>query len=146
MNILSIDVAVSKDIAYVGLSNNRLEYFGKIKKLTDLPNIMVFKRLDAVITEDMYLGKNVDILKRLCYVVGGILYICETHYVECRLIAPSTWQSHHGLLKKPAGLRRKIEDTIIATVTNETIEDDDIRAAILMGLCHIEQMKIKEEL
>ena len=143
MNILSIDVAVSKDIAYAGFNDNKLEYFGKIKEITQLPGIIVYKRLDAIVMEDMYLGKNVDTLKKLCYVVGKILFICEMNHTKYRLIAPVTWQSHHGLLKKPAGLRRKIEDTIIATVTNEKIEDDDIRAAILMGLCHIEQMKVK---
>jgi len=144
MNILSIDVAVSKDIAYAVFNDSKLSFFGKIKNLTELAaGIVTFIRLDAVVTEDMYLGKNVAVLKKLCYIVGGIMYICNMLNTECHLIAPITWQSHHGLLKKPAGLRRKIEDTIIATVTDETIEDDDIRAAILMGLCHIEQMKVK---
>ena len=145
MNILSIDVAVSKDIAYAVISDNKLENFGKVKKIIELVKIATDTRLDAIITEDMYLGKNVNVFKRLCYIVGEVLLFCEICHTECRLIAPVTWQSHHGLLKKPAGLRRKIEDEILKTVTNETIEDDDIRAAILMGLCHIEQMKIKEK-
>ena len=143
MNILSIDVAVSKDIAYVSFHDNKLGLCGKAGTIMELSVIFSSKRFDIIVMEDMYIGKNVNTLKKLCYVVGGIMLICDMHYTEYRLINPATWQSHHGLLKKPAGLRRKIEDEIIATVTYRKIEDDDVRAAILMGLCHIEQMKVK---
>ena len=145
MTILSIDPAVSKKIAYALFVDEQLQYYGAVDQIYEIDDVInTALDIDLVVTEDMYLGKNVQTLKQLCYVVGGILYLCQIYDIEYRLIAPVTWKSHHGLLKKSAKLEEKLEIEIIRQATGEEITDVDIRAAILIGLCQIEKARWKK--
>lgn len=142
MTILSIDLAVSKKIAYALFVEDQLNYYGTADHIYEIDDVInTALDIDLVVTEDMYLGKNVQTLKELCYVVGGILYLCEIYEIEYRLIAPATWKSHHGLLKKPAELEERLQIEIVRQATGEEITDVDIRAAILIGLCQIEKAR-----
>ena len=143
MTILSIDPAISKKIAYALFVDEQLNDYGTADQIYEIDDVInTALDIDLVVTEDMYLGKNVQTLKQLCYVVGGILYLCQIYDIEYRLIAPVTWKSHHGLLKKPAELEEKLQIEIIRQTTGKEITDVDIRAAILIGLCHIEQARM----
>ena len=146
MTVVAIDPAYSKAFAYAIFRNNKLMFFGKDEYLSTIVNILVKRRPDIVVTEDMYLGKSVDTLKKLCYAVGKIMYICEKIGTPYRLISPREWTLHHGLRGiKSRDLRRQLEDKIIETVMDHAPRDEDIRSAILIGMCHIEQTKMGVE-
>ena len=143
MNLLSIDPAVSKKIAYALFLDDRLKCYDLVPEVGDIEDIIsAVIDLNLVVTEDMYLGKNFDTVKKLCYAVGEIIHVCKLYSIEYRLIAPVEWKSHHGLLKKPAGLEEKLQFEIIRQYTGEEITDVDIRAAVLIGMCHIEQARM----
>jgi Holliday junction resolvasome RuvABC endonuclease subunit len=144
MVTLAIDPAYSKAFAYALFQTKDLLLHGKERDLRNIVNIITIHRPDIIVTEDMYLGKNVDTLKKLCYSVGKIMYVCEGLGIPLRLISPGVWMAHHGL-KNPSSrsLLRQYEDKIIETVTDEVPRDPDIRSAILIGMCHIEQTRIE---
>jgi len=143
MTVLAIDPAYSKAYAYALFSGEKLVFAGKDEYLGTIVNILHKWRPDIVVTEDMYLGKNVDTLKKLCYAVGKIMYVCEQMEVPYRLISPKGWTLHHGLRGiKNRDMRKQLEDKIIETVSGEVPRDPDIRSAILIGMCHIEQARM----
>ncbi len=145
MTILSIDPAVSKKIAYALFVDEQLQCYNAVDRIYEIDDVInTALDIDLIVTEDMYLGKNVQTLKQLCYVVGGILYLCQIYDIEYRLIAPVTWKSHHGLLKKPAELEEKLQIEIVRQETGKEITDVDIRAAILIGMCQIEKARWEE--
>jgi len=142
MTILSIDPAVSKKIAYAMFVDEQLQGYNKVDHISEIDDVInTALDIDLVVTEDMYLGNNVRTLKQLEREVGKIIYLCEIYEIEYRLIAPVTWKSHHGLLKKPKELEEKLQIEIIRQETGEEITDVDIRAAILIGLCQIEKAR-----
>jgi Holliday junction resolvasome RuvABC endonuclease subunit len=98
---------------------------------------------DLIVTEKMYLGKNAKTYGQLSEEVGKIKLLCEINKIRYRLISPATWKAHHGLLKKPAQYAKVIEDKILENVTSSKIKDPDVRSAILIGMCHIEQTRMK---
>jgi Holliday junction resolvasome RuvABC endonuclease subunit len=144
MVTLAIDPAYSKALAYALFQERNLLFHGKEKDIRQIVMNILLYRPDIIVTEDMYLGKNVDTLKKLCYSVGKIMLVCEGIGIPLRLISPGVWMAHHGL-KNPSSrsLLRQYEDKIIETVTDEVPRDPDIRSAILIGMCHIEQARMK---
>jgi hypothetical protein len=76
--------------------------------------------------------------------VGKIKLFCEINKIRYRLISPATWKAHHGLLKKPAKYAKILKDKIIKTVIGLVPRDPDVRSAILIGMCHIEQVRTRD--
>ena len=145
MNILSIDLAVAKPTAYALFLDDKLSCFDKVPGITDIEDlVMMIVDLDLIVTEDMYLGMNVSVLKKLCYEVGKIIYVAESHQVKYRLIRPLDWKRHHGLLQKKPEYETLLQKQIIKNTTGQDIEDEDIRAAVLIGLCDIEERRFEK--
>lgn len=144
MNLLSIDPAVSKDIAYALFLDDQLKSYDLVSEIEDVEGVILTSMFDIelIVTEDMYCGPNFDTVKKLCYVVGEIRYLAKQYGIDCRLVAPVTWKSHHGLLKKPVGLEAKLQFEIIRQYTGETIDQEDIRVAVLLGMCVIEKARL----
>ncbi len=142
MNILSIDVAAAKPTAYALFLNDKLSCFDKVPGVDDIEDVVaMIADLDMIVAEDMYLGKNVETLKKLCYEVGAVMHIARTYQVECKLIRPVDWQRHHGLLKKSDEYTKILQRQIIKQTCMVDIEDEDIQAAVLIGLCEIEKRR-----
>ena len=142
MTVLAIDPAVSKKIAYALLKDGTLKLYGKVEKVQDLTMLFNYHP-DLVVTEKMYLSKNARTYGQLSEEVGKIKLLCEIYDIRYRLIPPVTWKAHHGLLKKTAEFVKLIEDKIIEIVTKDKITDPDIRSAVLIGICHIEQARME---
>ena len=142
MTVLAIDPAVSKQVAYALFKNGALKLYGKVDRVQDLTMLFNYHP-DLVVTEKMYLSKNARTYGQLSEEVGKIKLLCEIYDIRYRLIYSTTWKAHHGLLKKPAAFAKVIEDKVIETVTRDKITDPDIRSAVLIGICHIEQVMMK---
>jgi Holliday junction resolvasome RuvABC endonuclease subunit len=138
---LAIDPAFSKQTAYALFNNSTLKLYGKVKRVQDLTMLFNYHP-DLIVTEKMYLGKNAKTYGQLSEEVGKIKLLCEIYDIPYRLIPPATWKAHHGLLKQPAQFAKVIEDKILENVTSSKIKDPDIRSAILIGMCHIEQARM----
>ena len=142
MTVLAIDPAVSKHVAYALFKDGCLKLYGKVDRVQDLTMLFNYHP-DLVVTEEMYLGKNAKTYGQLSEEVGKIKLLCEIYDIQYRLIPPVTWKAHHGLLKKSAEFAKVIEDKVIETVTRDKITDTDIRSAVLIGICHIEQARME---
>lgn len=146
MNILSIDVAAAKPTAYALYLDDKLSDYNKVPGIDGIEGLILTKpRIDLIVTEDMYLGMNVETLKKLCYEVGKLIYVAETHDIKYRLVRPLDWQRHHGLLKKRADYIKVLKKQIILNATGQQIEDDDIQDAVLIGLYVIERARLGME-
>ncbi len=142
MYILSIDVAAAKPTAYALFLNDKLSCFDKAPGVDDIEDVVaMITDLDMILAEDMYLGKNVETLKKLCYEAGAVMHIARTYQIECKLIRPVDWQRHHGLLKKNDEYTKILRRQIIKQTCMVDIEDEDIQAAVLIGLCEIEKRR-----
>jgi len=107
MNIISIDPAVSKKIAYAVFLEDRLDHYQLADSVEDVQEAMLLlPRLDLVVTEDMYNGPNFNVVKQLCYAVGEIRSLAKRFNLDCRLIPPVIWKKHHGILIKKSGTNR----------------------------------------
>jgi len=144
MVTLAIDPAVSKQTAYALFRDGALTLYGKVDRVQDLTMLFNYHP-DLVVTEEMYLWKNAKTYGQLSEELGKIKLLCEINNIRYRLISPATWKAHHGLLKKPAKYAKILEDKIIETVIGLVPRDPDIRSAILIGMCHIEQTKMGVE-
>jgi len=144
VTVLSIDPAVSKQTAYALFRDGILKLYGKVDRVQDLTMLFNYHP-DLVVTEEMYLWKNARTYGQLSEEVGKIKLLCEIYGIHYRLIPPATWKAHHGLLHSSAQFVKVIEDKIIENVTSSKIKDPDIRSAILIGMCHIEQTKMGVE-
>jgi len=142
VTVLAVDPAVSKKIAYALFKKETLKLYGKVDRVQDLTMLFNY-RPDLLVTEKMHLSKNARTYGQLSEEVGKIKLLCEIYDIRYRLIYSVTWKSHHGLLKKPAKFAKVIEDKVIETVTRDEITDPDIRSAVLIGICHIEQARMK---
>ncbi len=144
MVTLAIDPAVSKQTAYALFRDGALTLYGKVDRVQDLTMLFNYHP-DLVVTEEMYLWKNAKTYGQLSEELGKIKLLCEINNIRYRLIPPATWKAHHGLLHSSAQFVKVIEDKIIENVTSSKIKDPDIRSAILIGMCHIEQTKMGVE-
>jgi len=138
---LAIDPAVSKQTAYAMFRGGILKLYGKVDRVQDLTMLFNYHP-DLIVTEQMYLGKNAKTYGQLSEEVGKIKLLCEIYDIRYRLIPPATWKAHHGLLKRPAKYAKILEDKIIETVIGLAPRDPDVRSAILIGMCHIEQARM----
>ncbi len=145
MNILSIDVAITKPTAFATFYKDYLERHGKIDNIMGIERILAAHDIDLIITEDMYLGMNVDTLKKLCYEVGKVIYIADLHKIKYRLVRPVDWQAHHGLTLKNNIYISKLQRQIIFNTTGMKTDDEDEQAAILIGLYVIERARLGME-
>ena len=146
MNILSIDVAITKPTAYALFLDNELQLYNKKPSIIKIEAIVkTTLPLDLIVTEDMYHDKNIDTLKKLCYEVGKAIYIAELYQIKYRLVRPYDWEGHHGLLYKRSSYIKILKKQIILNVTGKEIEDDDIQDAILIGLYVIERARLGME-
>ncbi len=146
MNILSIDVAITKPTAYAMFKDNRLVYFEKSdNNNNEVENYLLINNIDLIVTEDMYHNKNIDTLKKLCYEVGKVIYIADLHKIKYRLVRPVDWQAHHGLTLKNNIYISKLQRQIIYNTTGMETDDDDIQSAILIGLYVIERARLGME-
>ena len=147
MNILSIDVAITKPTAYALFLDDKLSCFDKVDGIPDIEDIVaMIIDLDMIVTEDMYLGMNVDTLKKLCYEVGKVIYVADMHQVKYLLIGPHNWEAHHGLLKKKYEYIKILKKQLILSETGIETEDVDIQSAILIGLYVIERKRLGLEM
>ena len=153
MNIISIDPAVSKKIAYAVFLEDRLRFYDLVDEVIDVKDVLASGLdLEIVVTEDMYNGPDFSVVKRLCYTVGEIRILAHMYGLECRLIPPWAWKKHHGILiKKPAAreahkaakaFEDKVQFEIIKQYTGKEIQDEDLRAAVLIGMCYIEKARM----
>ena len=142
MNLLSIDVAIKKPTAYALFKNDNLKYYDKTDGIIPIEGIVLISSLDLIVTEDMYHKNNIDILKKLCYEVGKVIYIANIHNVKYRLIRPVDWQTHHGLTLKNNTYISTLQKKIILNTTGFEIEDDEIQSAILVELYVIERARL----
>lgn len=143
MNILSIDVAITKPTAYALFLNDELSFYEKVPSIIEIGNLILARPyIDLIVTEDMYLGMNVDTLKKLCHEVGKIIYIAELHQIKYKLVRPYDWEGHHGLLQKQSDYIKILKHQIIFNETGEEIDDDDIQSAVLIGLYIIERTRL----
>ncbi len=146
MNLLSIDVAITKPTAYALYLDDKLSCFDKVPGIDDIEHIAaMITDLDLIVTEDMYYKKNIDTLKKLCYEIGKIIYIADLHQIKYRLIRPVDWQIHHGLALKNNICISILQKQIILNTTGFEIEDNDIQSAILIGLYVIERARLGME-
>lgn len=146
MNLLSIDVAITKPAAYALYVDDKLSCFDKVPEISDIKDfIPMIIDLDLIVTEDMYHKMNIDTLKKLCYEVGKVIYIAEIHKIKYKLIRPYDWERHHGLLQKTPEYIKVLKKLIILNTTGREIEDDDIQDAVLIGLYVIERARLGME-
>lgn len=144
MNILSIDPAAAKDTACAFFLDDKLAYYELVPDMGGVDDLIYCceQELDLIVTEDMYLGQNVKTLKELCYAVGKIMYLAEIHMIDCKLIRPVDWKAHHGLCKMRPTMEEYLQNQIIRQTCGEEVQDPDLRAAILIGLCYIEKARL----
>ena len=142
MNILSIDVAITKPTAYALFINNELKYHEKSEGLKEMEHYFLIHNVDLIVTEDMYHNKNIGTLKKLCYEVGKVIYIAELHKIKYCLVRPIDWQVHHGLTLKNNIYISKLQKQIISNITGVETDDEDEQAAILIGLYVIERTRL----
>ena len=142
MNILSIDVAITKPTAYALFKDNKLVGFEKSEGIKDMDYYLYTHKIDLIVTEDMYHSKNIDTLKKLCYEVGKVIYIADLHNIKYRLVRPVDWQEHHGLTLKNNTYIPKLQKQIIFNTTGMKTDDEDEQAAILIGLYVIERARL----
>ncbi len=146
MNLLSIDLAVTKPTAYALFLNDKLSCFDKVSSVNDIEDIAtMIIDLDLIVTEDMYHKQNIDTLKKLCYEVGKVIYIADLHQIKYRLVRPTDWQTHHGLTLKNNTYISALQKQIILNTTGQEIEDDDIQSTVLIGLYVIERARLGME-
>ena len=146
MNILSIDVAITKPTACALFWNGKLSFCDKVRGIHEIEEIITaFRDIELIVTEDMYHRKNIDILKKLCYEVGKVIYIADLHQIKYRLIRPTDWQTHHGLTLKNNTYISTLQKQIIYNTTGAEVGDEDEQAAILIGLYVIERARLGME-
>ncbi len=145
MNILSIDVAITKPTAYSVFKDSKLVWHGKIGSVLEISQSFLIGDINLIVTEDMYHGKNIDILKKLCYEVGKVIYIADLHQIKYRLVRPADWQTHHGLTLKNNTYISTLQKQIIYNTTGAEVDDEDEQAAILIGLYVIERARLGME-
>ncbi len=142
MNVLSIDVAITKPTAYAVFNNKELMRHGKIDSVKEISQSFLIGNIDLIVTEDMYHNKNIGTLKKLCYEVGKVIYIADLHNIKYCLIRPIDWQVHHGLTLKNNIYISKLQKQIISNTTGVETDDEDEQAAILIGLYVIERARL----
>ena len=145
MNLLSIDVAITKPTAYAIFWKDVLVEHNKINSIQTVNNIVNMYNFDLIVTEDMYHKQNIDTLKKLCYEVGKVIYIADLHHIKYRLIRPVDWQTHHGLTLKNNTYISTLQKQIIQNTTSIEVDDEDEQAAILIGLYVIERARLGME-
>ena len=145
MNILSIDVAITKPTAIAFFIDGKLKRYGKVDGIKDIQGLDIIGGPDLIVIEDMYHRKNIDILKKLCYEVGKVIYIADLHKIKYRLIRPVDWQTHHGLTLKNNTYISTLQKQIIYNTTGADVDDEDEQAAILIGLYVIERARLGME-
>ena len=146
MNILSIDVAITKPTAYALFLDDKISCFDKVDGIPEIEDIVsMIVDLDMIVTEDMYHKKNIDTLKKLCYEVGKVIYIAGLHHIKYRLVRPADWQTHHGLTLKNNTYISTLQKQIIQNTTGAEVDDEDEQAAILIGLYVIERARLGME-
>ena len=142
MNILSIDVAITKPTAYALFRDNEFANCGKVSSLLNIGTASLTNNVDLIVTEDMYHNKNIGTLKKLCYEVGKVIYIADLHNIKYCLVRPIDWQVHHGLTLKNNIYISKLQKQIILNTTGVETDDEDEQAAILIGLYVIERARL----
>ena len=143
MNILSIDVAITKPTAYALFRDDKLSFCDKVQGIPEIEQLITASRdIELIVTEDMYHNKNIGTLKKLCYEIGKIIYIADLHKIKYCLIRPIDWQVHHGLTLKNNIYISKLQKLIIFNITGVRTDDEDEQAAILIGLYVIERARL----
>lgn len=150
MNILSIDVAVTKPTAYALYRDDKLSCYDKVSGIPEIEEFITecqdittaCRDIDLILAEDMYCGVNFLTIKKLCYEIGKLIYVADKHKIEYRLIRPVDWMSHHGLTNKNPEYVKDIQKLIIWNETDVKTDDDDVQAAILIGLYVIERVRM----
>ena len=146
MNILSIDVAITKPTAYAFFIGEKLSCYEKVKNIIEIEEIIAgIIGLDLIVTEDMYHDLNISILKKLCYEVGKVIYIADVHGIKYRLVRPVDWKTHHGLTNKHPVYVKVLQKQIVLSKTGVETDDDDIQSTILIGLYVIERARLGME-
>ena len=146
MNILSIDVAITKPTACALFRNGKLSFCDKVRGIHEIEEIITaFRDIELIVTENMYHNKNIETLKKLCYEVGKVIYIADLHKIKYRLVRPVDWQTHHGLTLKNNTYISKLQKQIIQNTTGVDTDDEDEQAAILIGLYVIERARLGME-
>ena len=141
MNILSIDVAITKPTACAFFVDGKLKYVEKVENIQSIQGLDIIGGPDLIVTEDMYHNKNIGTLKKLCYEIGKIIYIADLHKIKYCLIRPIDWQVHHGLTLKNNIYISKLQKQIISNITGVETDDED-EQAILIGLYVIERARL----
>ena len=148
MNVLSIDVAITKPTAYALFRDEKLSRYDKVPGIPGIEELLIachdidYIDIDLIVTENMYHGKNIGTLKKLCYEVGKVIYIADLHGIKYKLVRSVDWMSHHGLTNMTPAMSVYLPKKIILHETGFEADDDDIQAAILIGLYVIERARL----
>ena len=164
MKVLSLDISTNVTgfaamddsglIEYGGLSlkekqsdtasNSTLYNFG-----IAMSELMEKHKPDKVITENIYLGKNVSTVIVLAMMSGIARFIAFKYGVECYKLYPKSVDIHLGVethLKRDARKKRIVELINKRFGLKLKIKENDIADAIAMASCAMYKIRKNEEM
>lgn len=147
MKIIGLDLSTKKS-GYSIFKNDKLISHGIIdlSKNKDMDvrtrqmmiavcNMIKKESPDYVIVEDSFSNGNVQVTKDLAYIIGAVLYQCESNDIASEKVLPSQWRARIGLSqskKKRQELKQEAIDMVRSRYHFDPIEDE--AEAILIGL------------
>ena len=143
--ILGIDPGGIKPHTIAAFSNGKLY---EIEKSQDINRInWAIVKSTKVFIESQYYGGNPSTLILLSQRTGMLMGLCELHGIPYVMVHPKTWQSYFNIPKKPKGMTRyKWEKQHYQNIVDKAqeytdikIEDEDMGAAVLIGLWGVEK-------
>lgn len=105
------------------------------KMILDIANQLNVWSPDMVFIEDTWDRHNIETVKMLTYIVGGVRYWCLQHEIEFHKILPSAWRKLVGL-QKAKDTRQDYKTAAIQMVKQNFHLDvtDDEAESILIGM------------
>jgi len=110
MNILSLDQS-THFCGYAIFKDNKRSISGVYEITSDtlIERVHEFKvfieklvnehKIEFVVAEETFLGKNVDTLKKLTFTLGAVANYCYDNNIKFEQFYPTTWKSYHKILK-----------------------------------------------
>jgi Holliday junction resolvasome RuvABC endonuclease subunit len=99
---------------------------------------------DKILMEETVLNSNVDTIKKLAYLAGGVMFYAYRHNVPFELVLPSQWRKAAGL-QQGAKVKRevlKLESMQAVKVAYGLEVGDDASDAILVARSAFDLPKI----
>ena len=99
---------------------------------------------DKILMEETVLNSNVDTIKKLAYLAGGVMFYAYRHNIPFELVLPSQWRKSAGL-QQGAKVKRevlKLESMQAVKVAYGLEVGDDASDAILIARSAFDLPKI----